>query len=108
MTNNQEQWEKEFDEFMDRLPKRVGETPRELLRGFIRIQKALSKAEVIKEIEGLKEDITSSLVYLADGFPLERQWEVAEAHTEIIIKLIKDKTTDKLDKLEAELKEIKE
>ena len=51
-------------------------------------EKQAWREEMVKKIEKDKDNITTGLVYLSDGFPPEKQWEASEAHAEIIIKRI--------------------
>ena len=45
MTNKKPKWEEEFDEFIDSLPKYVGQTPRSVLKKFISRQIEQAKEE---------------------------------------------------------------
>lgn len=60
-------WEKEFDEFIDLLPARVGETPRELLKSFVRNllteerQRILEIIEKMDVSELMAEEVLSKL-----------------------------------------------
>ena len=53
--------------------------------------KKTGKEEFVSKLDSLKSEMAQGLVYLADGFPPEKQWEAAEAHAEVIINLIKSK-----------------
>ena len=61
MNNTTNSWEKDFDTFIDNLPSHVGETPRELLKGFI--GRLLHDTEI-----AAREDERGKIVMKSQGF----------------------------------------
>src|SRR3990167_7715854 len=55
------------------------------VKSYIHTREESLLKRIREEVEKKKESWATGLVYLTDGFPVDKQWEAAEAHVQVIV-----------------------